>query len=139
MPPIAVLLTADVLLMAGTARPGACAMLEALDAQGVPTAVLASDEPAGMRSLLETLELIPDALVTAGDGLATMPAPDLIFRACEVLGVAPWEVLVVGGSDFDKHAAATAGALFAGIDGVAGNFTITNHAEVLAIVDGTHP
>ena len=139
MPPIAVLLTVDALLMGGAARPGARAMLEALDAQGVPTAVLASVESAGIRSLLETLELIPNALASAGDGLAAAPAPDLIFRACEVLGVAPWEVLVVGGSDFDKHAAATAGALFAGIDGVAGNFTITNHAEVLAIVDGTHP
>lgn len=139
MPPIAVLLTVDALLMGGAARPGARAMLEALDAQGVPTAVLANDESAGIRSLLETLELIPNALVGAGDGLAVAPAPDLIFRACEVLGVAPWEVLVVAGSNFDKHAAATAGALFAGIDGVAGNFTITNHAEVLAIVDGTHP
>ena len=139
MPPIAVFLTVDALLMGGAARLGARAMLEALDAQGVPTAVLASDESVGIRSLLETLELIPNALVGAGDGLAATPAPDLIFRACEVLGMAPWEVLVVGGSDFDKHAAATAGALFAGIDGLAGNFTITNHAEVLAIIDGTHP
>jgi len=139
MPPIAVLLTADALLMDGAARPGTRAMLEALDAQGVPTAVLTRDESATIRSLLEMLDLIPNALVGSGDGLAAAPAPDLIFRACEVLGVAPWEVLVVGGSDFDKHAAATAGALFAGIDGVGGNFTITNHAEVLAIVDGTHP
>jgi phosphoglycolate phosphatase-like HAD superfamily hydrolase len=145
MPPLAVFFTLDSVVVArnhpgddATPTPGARAILDALDAQGVPTAVLTNSPSADVRPLLEALELVPNALVAADDVGAPTPAPAMIFRACEVLDVAPWEVLVVGTLDDDKRAAATAGALFAGIDGVAGNFTITSLYEVLSIVDGTH-
>ena len=67
-----------------------------------------------------------------------MPAPDLLFRACEVLDLPPWEVLLVDSSDAGRQAAASAGCLFAGI-GTSGAFTIGRLEEVLGIVDGAGP
>ena len=145
MPPIAVFFTLHSVVARqnlgsrAEEMPGARSTLDALDAQGVPTAVLTNGASALARALLESLDAIPHALVAAEDVGAAMPAPAMIFRACEVLGVAPWEVLVVGMSEDDKRAAASAGALFASIHGVSGNFTMTNLGEVLSITDGTHP
>ncbi|MCH7482225.1 MAG: HAD-IA family hydrolase [Chloroflexi bacterium] len=65
------------------------------------------------------------------------PAPDMVYRACEVLGVEPWDVLVVGDSPYDRDAAAAAGAPFAGIGGIEGNFTLSDLRQVLEVVDGT--
>jgi phosphoglycolate phosphatase len=145
MPPIAVFFTLDSVVARqnlgshAEAMPGARATLDELDAQGVPTAVLTDGPSALARALLESLDAIPNALVAAEDAGDPMPAPATIFRACEVLGVAPWEVLIVGMSENDKLAAASAGALFASINGVSGNFTMTSLVEVLSIIDGTHP
>ena len=139
MPPLAVFFDLDgVLVDAGAALPGARALLDQLDAQGVPTAVITNMGSQIARPLLEGQEILPHALIGGDDVPHAKPAPDMIFRACEVLNVEPWDVLVVGRTEHDKQAAAAAGALFAGIHGVAGNFTIHGLDEVLAIVDGTH-
>ena len=117
--------------------PGAQSIMDELDARGVPTAVITNTPNDLARSLLERLSIVPHALVGAGNDAKPKPAPDMIFRACEVLDVEPWDVLVVGDTEFDKQAAAAAGAPFAGINGVAGNFTIANLRDVHAILDGT--
>ena len=117
--------------------PGAASVTNELDARGVPSAVITNTPSDLARVLLERLDIIPHALVGAGDVAKPKPAPDMIFRACEVLDVEPWDALVVGDSEFDKQAAAAAGTPFAGINGIAGNFTIAGLSDVLAIVDGT--
>jgi HAD superfamily hydrolase (TIGR01509 family) len=117
--------------------PGAREIFDDLDSRGILIAVITNTSSAIARPVLETLALDPHALVTATDVARPKPAPDEIFRACEVLGVEPWDVLVVGDSAFDKQAAAAAGVPFAGIGGVSGNFTIARLDEVRAIVDGT--
>jgi HAD superfamily hydrolase (TIGR01509 family) len=119
------------------ALPGARTLLDALDNRGLLTAVITNTASGLARRLLESLELVPHALVGGDDVERPKPAPDMVFRACTVLGVEPWNVLVVGDSTYDKEAAAAAGAPFAGIGGIAGNFTLTRLDEVLAIVDGT--
>lgn len=90
------------------------------------------------RPLLETLGLIPHALVGTDDERKPMPAPDLLFRACEVLDMPPWEVMLVDASDAGRQAAASAGCLFAGIN-TPGAFTIGRLGEALGIVDGAGP
>jgi phosphoglycolate phosphatase-like HAD superfamily hydrolase len=62
----------------------------------------------------------------------------MIFRGCEVLGLTPWDLLVIGDSKMDKQAAAAAGASFAGFRGIGGNFTIDRITDVRAILDGTY-
>lgn len=138
----AVFFTLDVVLKDGepppAAKPDAASLIEALDARGIVSAVLTDRPSEPARALLETLELIPHALVGADSERKPMPAPDLLFRACEVLDVPPWEVLLVGCSDAGRQAAASAGCLFAGI-GISGAFTVGELGEVLGIVDGAGP
>ena len=131
----AVFFTLDSIVADGTAKPDAAALFDALDARGVVSAVLTNNPSEPARTLLETLELIPHALVGTDDGRNPMPAPDTLFRACEVLDVPPWEVLLVDSSDTGRQAAASAGCLFAG-QGTSGAFTIGELGEVLSIVDG---
>ncbi len=131
----------DVLMGEGpvpTAKPDAAAVIEALDARGVFSAALTNGPSEPARALLETLGLIPHALVGADGERKPMPAPDLLFRACEVLDVPPWEVLLVDCSHAGRQAAASAGCLFAGID-APGAFTMGALGEVLGIVDGAGP
>ena len=120
------------------ARPGAHETLDALDARGLLSAVITNSQSSTSRALLEAKGLIPHALVGEDDVARPKPAPDMVFRACEVLGVPPWEVLVVGDSAYDREAAASAGSLFAGL-GVSGAFTIAHLSEVVSIIDGAGP
>ena len=119
--------------------PGARAILEDLDARAILTAVVTNTPTSTLaRTLLERVDVIPHALVTAGDVAHPKPAPDMIFRACQVLDVEPWDVLVVGDSQYDKQAAAAAGSAFAGVNGVGGNFTIERLSDIHAILDGSY-
>ena len=134
----AVFFTIDTVLTDGAADPEAAHVIEALDARGGVSAVLTNGPSEPVRATLETLGLIPHALVGTDGERKPMPAPDLLFRACEVLGLPPWEVLLVDRSDAGRQAAASAGCLFAGL-GAPGAFTIGALAEVLSIVDGAGP
>ena len=134
----AVFLTIDTVITEGAADPEAAAVIEALDRRGVVSAVLTNGEGKPARALLESLDLIPHALVGAEGERDPLPASDLLFRACEVLDVPPWEVLLVDCSDAGRWAAASAGCLFAGI-GTSGAFTIGGLGEVVGIVDGAGP
>ena len=117
---------------------GATAAVDALDARGVVSAVITNARSVVARSILEAGGCIPHALVGVDDVARPMPAPDVVFRACEVVGVPPWEALVVGDSGCDRRMAEGAGCLFAGM-GTSGQFTIGALAEVVAIVDGAGP
>ncbi len=119
-------------------KAGAREALDALDERGLMSAVITNTQSSIARTVLEEKGLIPHALVGEDDVARPAPAPDMVFRACEVLGVPPWEVLVVGDSEYDRRAAAAAGSLFAGL-GVGGPFTIADLSEVAAIVDGAGP
>ena len=122
---------------AAEVAPAAAAVLAALDERGVPTAVITNTPSALARQILEAASLAPGAVVGGSDVPKAKPAPDIVFRACEVLGVEPWDALVVGDSAYDKQAAAAAGAPFAGIGGIAGNYTLSDLHQVLDIVEGT--
>ena len=120
-----------------TATPGAQTLLDELDRKSIATAVVTNTHSAIARPLLEALELIPHALIAADDVTNPKPSPDMIFRGCEVLGLVPWDVVVVGDSRFDQQAAAAAGSPFAGFGGIGGNFTIADLNDVWTILDGT--
>ena len=134
----AVFFTTGSVLTGSAADPEAASLIEALDRRGVASAILADGPSEPVREFIEALELIPHALVGADEGRKPPPAPDLVFRACEVLGVPPWEVLLVDSSDTGRQAAASAGCLFAGMS-TSGAFTIGGLGEVVGIVDGAGP
>lgn len=127
-----------VLTDGSSARPGAAELIAGLDARGVASAVLTDVPSDRARALLEAIGLIPHALVGADDVPKPRPAPDMLLRACEVLGIPPWETLVIGASESDRRAAEAAGCLFAGVN-APGAFTIGDPSEALAILDGAGP
>ena len=64
---------------------------------------------------------------------AAKPAPDMVLRACGLLGVAPADALVVGDSDYDRRAAAAAGVRFAGL-GIDGDVRLARLSDVIDMV-----
>lgn len=135
----AALISVERVLMDGSsARSGAAELIAGLDARGVASAALTDGPSARARALLEAVGVIPHALVGADDAPKPRPAPDMLLRACEVLGIPPWEALVIGASESDRRAAEAAGCLFAGVD-TPGAFTISDLSEALAILDGAGP
>jgi len=119
-------------------NPDAKHLLDLLDAKGILSAVVTNSESALARKILEAKNLIPNILVGLDGQYRKKPAPDMIFRACELLGVPPWEIMYVGDSESDFHAAMAAGCLFVGF-GISGNFTISKLMDVLDILAGAGP
>ncbi len=58
------------------------------------------------------------------------PAPDMVLAACELLGVAPTEAVMVGDSSYDRDAARAAGVRFIGFR-CAGDAKIETLVELL--------
>ena len=117
---------------------GAKDLLDNLEMRGIHSAVITNANSVIARDILEIKNLLPNILVGIGDGHRAKPAPDMIFRACELLNIPPWEVLFVGDSPKDREAAMGAGCLFAGF-GITGNFTIAKLSEILDILEGAGP
>ena len=65
------------------------------------------------------------------------PAPDIVLRACELLGVAVTDAVVVGDSEFDRRAARAAGARFIGFR-CRGDRRIEELDELLELVRAWH-
>ncbi len=95
--------------------PDAVTLLAALRALEIRTAVITNSPAPLARATLARAGIEPDALVTASDVARPKPAPDMILRACELLGIAPSGALVVGDTRFDREAAARASVRFAGL------------------------
>jgi len=80
----------------------------------VPKAVI-TNSPKGLaqRALsLAKLDSYFDTVVGCDEVPRSKPAPDGILKACERLGVAPAETVMIGDSRFDEGAAKAAGAGF---------------------------
>jgi HAD superfamily hydrolase (TIGR01509 family) len=94
-----------------TVYPDAIPTLTALRARGVRTAVV-SNVGFDLRPVLDGLGLLAhlDAVVLSYEAGAVKPEPAIFTAACEAVGVAPADALMVG-----DHAAADGGAADAGI------------------------
>jgi phosphoglycolate phosphatase-like HAD superfamily hydrolase len=96
------------------ARPLAdlAALFGALRARGLRIAVATSDNHAPTVATLAALgvaELV-DAVVGADDGVPIKPAPDMIFKVCNELGIEPAQTIMVGDSPDDLRMGRAAGA-----------------------------
>ena len=115
------------------ANPDAPGVLAALRRMRVGIGVVTNTPSPLARRVLEGLGLAPDELVGGSDVPAAKPAPDMVLRACGLLGVAPTEALMVGDSAYDRQAAAAAGVRFAGL-GIEGDVRLQRLGDVIALV-----
>ena len=83
-------LAADVALL-----PGARALLDALAARGIPTALVTSTDRVLVDEILARLGVAFGTVVTADDVAAPKPAPEPYLLAAARLGVAPQRCLAV--------------------------------------------
>jgi phosphoglycolate phosphatase/AHBA synthesis associated protein len=108
-------------------------VLDALRAHGLRTAMVTNTPGVIARDIATRGELAFDAVVGGTDVERGKPAPDIVLRACEQVGVAPDAAVVVGDTAFDRDAALAAGAAFAGLR--FGDGTRLEHLdEVLGLV-----
>lgn len=114
--------------------PHGPAVLDALRARGVPSALVTNTPAPLARAIVARGALVLGAVVGGTDVARAKPAPDIVLCACERVGVAPAEALVVGDTEFDRAAASAAGAAFAGLRFGAGS-RIESLGEVLSLLD----
>lgn len=97
-----------------TVDPEAAPLLAALGSRGLGTAVVTNTPAPLTRRILAHGKLQADVLVGGTDVPLPKPAPDMVLRACELLGVGPQEAILVGDSRYDREAARAAGVRFVG-------------------------
>jgi phosphoglycolate phosphatase/AHBA synthesis associated protein len=110
-------------------NPDAAPVLNALSQRGIVHAVVTNTASALAKETLRGAGLEPDLIVGASDA-AGKPAPDMLWLACERLGVATADAWMVGDSRFDREAARAAGVSFVGY-GVDGERRIERLTELL--------
>jgi len=116
--------------------PGAVALLDRLEAAGVPRAVGSSSAHAWVETILDGLglrERFP--VVVGGDDVAHgKPAPDIFLRCAELLGVPPERCVVIEDSPHGVMAARRAGMAPIGLRTAATASLVLDGC--LAVVDG---
>lgn len=115
--------------------PAAATVLGALRQAGMHSALITNTPAPLARAIVARGRLALDAVVGGTDVARSKPAPDMVLRACELLGVAPDEAVVVGDTAYDRDAARAAGAGFAGLR-FDGEPRLERLEEVLGLVAG---
>src|SRR5699024_5729708 len=90
--------------------PGIASLLDALDARGMPMAVLSNKPDDGAQAMVQAL--FPSRfrfVLGRRDGFPPKPAPDSALKVADELGIRPAEGLLRGESEYDRRAAKRAG------------------------------
>lgn len=74
-----------------------------------------------------------DAVVTGDDVVEKKPRPEMVLRACELLGVEPGGTILVGDTEADVGAGRSAGCVVVGMN-VRADFTISELSELFPIL-----
>ena len=116
------------------ASPECHATVEELKGLGIHLAVITNTAGSLAREILKDLEIEIDCII-GGDEVANgKPAPDIVFKACDLLGVSIEETVLVGDSIYDMEAAKNSGSCSIGINGAVGDCTIDALGELTEIV-----
>ena len=110
-------------------------VINALKVNGIKTSVITNTGGRLARTILSDLGIIVDCVVGGDEVSNAKPSSDIVFKACETLGVLPCESVVVGDSIYDMESASAAGAHSVGINGVSGDHTLSSLSELFAILD----
>lgn len=112
------------------AAPGADLLLTTLSRLRFPWAVVTSADTTLARARLQTVGIEPPLLVTVDDVGVGKPDPEGYLSAAAQLGVAPERCLVVEDSAVGVAAGRAAGALTAGLRGVASDVAVDDLAQL---------
>lgn len=95
-------------------NPEARTALEGLAGRGLKRAVVTNTQASLAGGVLRRvgLDTHVEACVAVAPGLKEKPAPDMLLRALELLGVPTHEALMVGDTGYDRQAAEAAGTAF---------------------------
>jgi len=74
-----------------------------------------------------------DVVITSDEVLKAKPSPDIVFKACNTLGVEPESVVLVGDTDSDVKAGKSAGCTVVGIN-IKADYTIKRLSELTEIL-----
>ena len=107
-------------------------VFETLRERSLRTAVITNTPAPVAWDMVKRAGGSPDLLVGGTDVPRPKPAPDMVLRACELLGIPAGEALVVGDSRYDREAARAAGTVFAGL-GIEGDVRLDRLVDVLRI------
>jgi phosphoglycolate phosphatase len=116
-------------------EPGSELMLNHLQKTDKKIAVASNSPTAIVVDLLSHagLQNYPHALIGADQVRESKPAPDLLFKALEVLSIEPPDACYVGDSIYDAKAAEAAGILFVGYKRP-GDLSIRNFAQLTQLL-----
>jgi phosphoglycolate phosphatase-like HAD superfamily hydrolase len=100
-----------------TPMPGAEPMLQWAKSAGLSVAVVTSKSQSRAEAQLTHLGWTPwiDYVVGLVDGRAQKPDPHTLYLACDYMGVAPGEAVMIGDGTADMQAAANAGCTALGL------------------------
>jgi beta-phosphoglucomutase family hydrolase len=120
--------------------PGSVALLDVLDAAGVPVAVVSSsknaDEVLTAAGLRERFDVVMDGVVAERDHLRSKPAPDVFVEAARMLGVDPARSAAVEDALSGVQSAAAGGfAVVVGVDRGAGGEDLTAAGATVVVSD----
>lgn len=85
--------------------PGATSLLADLDRRGIPHVIATSADADERAAMLGALDEPDVAVVDSDDVASSKPAPDLLVAACDHLGIAPTDAVMVGDAPWDARAA----------------------------------
>ncbi len=113
--------------------PGVPEVYARLGELGIRSAVCTNTQASLAAEIVRRAGARPDVIVGGDDVARGKPAPDMIFRALELLGVSAEDAWMVGDSSYDRDAARAAGVRFVGL-GIEGDVRIENLKEVLELL-----
>jgi len=115
--------------------PECYATIEELKGLGVSLAVITNTAGSLAREILKGLDIQIDCVIGGDEVENGKPAPDIVFSACDLLGISTKDAIVVGDSVYDMESAKISGACSVGINGVMGDYTIHSLKELTGIVE----
>ncbi|WP_350274622.1 HAD-IA family hydrolase [Kribbella sp. HUAS MG21] len=118
------------------AKPGAVELVATLDRLGQPWAVYTSAPAQLAKVRLTAAGIAPSVLVTVDDVTRGKPDPEGYLRAAELVGVPATECLVVEDTVVGLTAGQAAGALTAGLKGIAADIELPDLRKLDRLFQG---
>jgi sugar-phosphatase len=119
--------------------PGALRVLAALDARGIPWAVVTSADRRLARARLGAAGIAPSVLVTSDDVERGKPHPEGFLRAADLLAVPVDRCLVVEDSPAGLEAGRSSGALLAGVKGIDADLALADLNDLAEEFERSQP
>jgi phosphoglycolate phosphatase/AHBA synthesis associated protein len=114
-------------------NPDVKQVFDAIRAKHLRTAVVTNTPRLLAESILDNAKIPAHIVVGGTDVPNAKPAPDIVWRALQLLAVPPTQAIVVGDTRFDKEAAHAAGVRFVGL-GIEGDPTLTTLLDLLSVI-----